>query len=137
MKILVIGGNRFVGLRLTHTLSLDKSVDLHIVNRTGQAPHAEGATIYKADRARWESSHVDRDFDVIVDFAAFNDGDIRGTLDYFKKVGRYIFVSSESVYDLGPGLREEDLNAKTIDLSRPPVAPPGHTYQDGKRRAEA
>lgn len=41
MKILIIGGNRFVGLRLSMLLDKDKSCDLHILNRTGQAAHVK------------------------------------------------------------------------------------------------
>ncbi|MBX3021422.1 MAG: hypothetical protein KF799_07050 [Bdellovibrionales bacterium] len=136
MKVLVIGGNRFVGLRLTHELAQDKSVDLNIVNRTGQAPHAPGAAVYKADRAHWKLSHIDRDWDVIVDFAAFNDTDVHGVLDYFRNIKRYIYISSVSVYDGGSALKESAFDAASFDLTQTPRPAP-HAYQDGKRRAEA
>jgi nucleoside-diphosphate-sugar epimerase len=133
MKILVIGGNRFVGLRLTQALAKEGH-DLHIVNRTGQAPHAKGATVYKVNRDNWTGSHVDRDWDAVVDFACYSEEQAQGSIQYFKEVQRYIFISTISVYDLKAGLKEEDFNAKTFDLLQAPK--PGD-YQDGKRRAEA
>lgn len=137
MKVLIIGGNRFVGLRLSHALAQDKSIDLSIVNRTGQVPHAAGATVYKADRNNWTHSHLDKDWDAIVDFAAYTDHDIHGVLDYFKNVKRYIFISTVSVYDPGVGLGETAFDAATFDLTKPAKDKTEKAYQDGKRRAEA
>lgn len=137
MKVLVIGGNRFVGLRLTHALAQDKSIDLNIVNRTGQAPHADGAAVYKADRTNWLHSHIDKDWDVIVDFAAFNDKDAIGAMEYFTNVKRYIFISSVSVYDDGENLSESIVDPMKFDLSAPLRQGNPQAYQDGKRRAEA
>lgn len=133
-KVLVIGGNRFVGLRLTHALAGDPKVDLHIVNRTGQAPHAPGATIYKADRKNWHNSFVGREWDTILDFACFNEEDARGSLEHFRSVKKYILISSEIVYEYKPNLIEKDFDPLQFDLSRPSA---NSDYQDGKRRAEA
>lgn len=132
MKVLVIGGNRFVGLRLTHALAAPGVCDLSIVNRTGQAPHAPGATVYKCDRADWSRSHVDRDWDVIVDFACFDDAHARGSLEYFRSVGRYVFVSTAAVYDPGSSLSESAFDPATFALEKRGTG----SYQDGKRRAE-
>jgi len=135
MKILVIGGNRFVGLRLCMELDRDKQIDLHVVNRTGQSPHLKRAAIYKGDRRNLALSSVDADWDVVVDFANYNDADARSALTHFKNVGRYIFISTASVYDPGANRKEGDFNAAKFDLSRPPSK--DSPYQDGKRRAEA
>ena len=137
MKILVIGGNRFVGLRLCMELDRDKNYDLAVVNRTGQSPHLKRAAIYKGDRRNLALSSVDRDFDVVVDFANYDDVDTQSALTHFKKVGRYIFISTGSVYDSGPNRKEEDFKASSWDMSAPMTRDDGQKYQDGKRRAEA
>lgn len=136
MKVLIIGGNRFMGLRLSHALARDKGIDLHIVNRTGQVAHAAGATVYKCDRANWRNSHIDKDWDAIVDFACFTERDARETLEYFGTLKRYVYISSGSVYDYGTDLREESFQADSFDLAQAPLSG-DPAYQDGKRRGEA
>lgn len=133
MKILVIGGNRFVGLRFTHVLDQEGRHELHIVNRTGQAPHAPGAVVHKLDRAYLRGSYVDRDWDVIVDFACYTEGDARSSVDFFGRVGRYVMISTSSVYDDGQPRDENAFDPRTFDLKSTPL----NDYQDGKRRAEA
>jgi nucleoside-diphosphate-sugar epimerase len=138
MKVLIIGGNRFVGLRVSHALAQDAGIDLHILNRTGQAAHAPGAAIYKADRRNLHIAHLDHDWDAVIDFAAFDERDARAALDHFQTVGKYIFISSLSVYDSGGDRREEDFDASAFDLTRTVHARDAvQAYQDGKRRAEA
>lgn len=139
MKALIIGGNRFVGLRLSHAWDQDPSVDLHIVNRTGQAAHTKNSAVYKSDRNNLSSSHLDKDWDVIVDFACFTQAEAEKSLDYFKKVGRYIFISTVSVYDSGDKLVEKDFDPQGLNLQTNPSPPadPGLAYQFGKQRAEA
>lgn len=132
MKVLVIGGNRFVGARFTHALARAGHVDLAIVNRTGQAPHAPGAAVYKVNRDDWTRSYVDRDWDVVVDFACFNEAQARGALEYFGSVGRYVFISSASVYDPGASLSERAFDPATAEFLKRGAG----TYQDDKRRAE-
>jgi nucleoside-diphosphate-sugar epimerase len=137
MKVLIIGGNRFVGLRLARELSLDRSIDLHILNRTGQAPHAKDATVYKGDRNSLQTTFLDRDWDVIVDFACFNDKEAKTSLDYFQSVKRYIFVSTVAVYQEAKLCSETDFDSTTFDLAKPPSGKSSDSYADGKRRAEA
>lgn len=135
MKVLVIGGNRFVGLRLCMELDRDKNCDLTVVNRTGQSPHLKRAAIYKGDRRNLALPGVGRDWDVVVDFAAFNEVDAQSALAHFQNVGRYIFISSASVYDKGAGHKEEAFDAGQFDLALPVSRE--NAYQNGKRRAEA
>jgi nucleoside-diphosphate-sugar epimerase len=129
MKCLIIGGNRFVGLRLSLLLEALPEMDLHILNRTGQAPHCKSATVYKGDRRSLPLTHLDREWDVIIDFATFNAAEAKASVEYFTRVGRYIFVSSISVYDHGVNLREEQFDPKTWNLQQAPEV--------GKRHAEA
>jgi len=135
MKILIIGGNRFVGLRLSQQLAQESGVDLHIVNRTGQAPHATNATIHKMDRKHLNPHFLDRDWDAVIDMACFNEEEARIALKFFKNVGKYIFISTAYVYDGGKTLREEDFAPQQYALAAIPAQP--GDYRDGKRRAEA
>ena len=133
MKFLIIGGNRFVGLRLSLLLDGQKDCELHVLNRTGQVAHCKNAVVHKGDRRQLSSTFLDRDWDAVIDFACFNEPEAVDALNFFRNVGRYIFVSTVSVYDSKAGLREDDFDPMKWDLRRPALP----NYQDGKRRAEA
>lgn len=138
MKILIIGGNRFVGLRLSLLLDRQKGIDLHVLNRTGQVAHAKNAIVYKSSRADFHAAHLDRDWDVIIDFACFTAFEARQATSYFEKVGRYVFISTASVYDLGSDRLEEAFDPGSWKLQdEPTAAQKEHAYQFGKREAEA
>ncbi len=138
MKILVIGGNRFVGLRLCMALDRDPKVDLTVLNRTGQSPHLKRAAIYKGDRRNIALAGVDKEFDLVVDFACYNDVDAQSSIAHFSKIGRYIFISTASVYDAGAEMKETAFDPASWDLTNQKGAPSAkQSYQDGKRRAEA
>ena len=135
MKCLVIGGNRFVGLRLVHILDQLSDLELHVINRTGQVAHTKNAVIHKGDRRNLDATFLDRDWDLIIDFACFNEEDATASLKYFRKVKRYILISTVSVYDQLGNLKEEDFDPAKFDLAV--NAPEPGSYQNGKRRAEA
>lgn len=137
MKVLIIGGNRFVGLRLSLLLDKRKDVELHVLNRTGQVAHAKNAVVYKAARTDFHAANLDKDWDVIVDFACFTAHDARQS-EYFERVGRYIFISTASVYDLGFHRGETDFDPVNWKLHDSPSAKEKEqSYQFGKRMAEA
>lgn len=131
-KILIIGGNRFMGLRLTRMVDQTDGVELHVLNRTGQVAHCRNAVVHKGDRRLLGSTFLDRDWDAVVDFACFNQTDAREAVSFFGQVGTYIFVSTVSVYNQGANLRESDFDPLKFDMS----SEPSNDYQDGKRRAE-
>ncbi len=137
MKVLIIGGNRFVGLRLSTALDRESGIELHVLNRTGQVPHTHRAVIFKGDRRDLTLARIDQEYDVVVDFATFNDTDARASTGFFKRVGRYIFISTIAVYDLGADLREEQFDPGKFDLTVNHGPPSSLSYQLGKRRAEA
>ena len=138
MKILVIGGNGFVGRRLSLALDARPAVELHVLNRHGAVRGAARAVLHKGNRNDLPSSGLDRDWDAVVDFVAFDDGQAQAAVDYFRGAKRYIFISSQSVYDAGGPQREEDFDPSSVDLTMPAAArDPGSAYQEGKRRAEA
>lgn len=138
MKVLIIGGNRFVGLRVAMALDRNDKVELSVLNRTGQSPHLKNAAVYKGDRRNFPLTGLDSDWDIVIDFANYDDVDTQSSLNFFKKVGRYIFVSTASVYDEGANRKEDAF--KPLDWkwsSDAPMLDTGLRYQEGKRRAEA
>ncbi len=137
MKVLIIGGNRFVGLRLSVALDAREDVELHVLNRTGQVAHTANAVVHKGNRSSLESAHLDRDWDVVLDFAGFNAADARNAVEFFSQVGRYIFISTASVYDGGIDLKEEYFAPATWDIQDSPTEEQKSSYQFGKRQAEA
>ncbi len=138
MKTLIIGGNRFVGLRLALLLDKDRNFDVHILNRTGQAAHVKNAAIFKGTRDNLAGAHIDRDWDLVVDFAGFNYMQAKGAIDHFQKVGRYIFISTGSVYDGGRARKEEFFDPATWPQHETPdEKEKANPYQFGKRQAEA
>lgn len=138
MKVLIIGGNGFVGRRLSQALSRDPAIELHVLNRSGKVEGAERVHLHTGNRNELPASGVPDDFDAIVDFVCFTDRQAEEAVDYFRKVGRYLLISSMSVYDGGAGLTEAAFDPHAFDLSTPALrSNPIEAYQDGKRRAEA
>ncbi len=139
MKILIIGGSRFVGLRLSLLLEKIKGCEIHILNRTGQAPHCKSAVVYKGDRGNLALTHLARDWDLVFDFACYNQIQAESATQFFGKVSRYIFISTMSVYDFKGNLKESDVAPKDLDLSAEDANAnePGMQYKLQKRRAEA
>lgn len=137
MKVLIIGGNRYVGLRVSIALDARQDVELHVLNRTGQVAHTRNAVVHKGHRQSLESAHLDRDWDIVIDFAAFNHLDALASVDFFKHVHRYVFISTASVYDPGSGRKEEEFEPKTWPLESQPSEEQRQSYQFGKRQAEA
>lgn len=118
MKILVIGGTYFLGKAFVEQAckELERS-RLYLLNR-GSRPHSSedvknksigGAQIvkeYRMDRHDIESIKKipERDFDVVVDFCAYSENDIRSVIDALGgTVGQYIFISTCDVYRRGTG----------------------------------
>ena len=139
MKILIIGGNRFMGLRLSLALDAQPDIDLHILNRSGQVAHAKNATVHKGRRE--DLGHglaVGTDWDAVVDFACFTGAEARAACKAFGKVGRYIFVSTASVYNMGLDLTEQNFDAANCLIQeRPDAKQMEDPYQYGKQQAEA
>lgn len=138
MKILIIGGNRFVGLRLGRLLDQDPGCELHILNRSGQAAGVERAVFHKGSRDDLAGADVDRDWDAVFDFACFDGAQAAGAIGFFKDVGRYVFISTGSVYDSGRRQAEEGFKPDAWSPHETPTAAERENpYQFGKRQAEA
>lgn len=101
MKVLIIGGNRFVGYLLAWRL-LARGDQVTLFNR-GTLPDPFGDRV---ERIRGDRTHVEfqrlldgRSFDATVDFAAYELRDVRTVLDCIgERAGHYVFISTGQVY---------------------------------------
>lgn len=107
MRLLVLGGTRFLG-RAVVEAALGRGDEVTLFNRgrtnPGLYPEAEKL---RGDRAGDLSELDGREWDVVVDVAAYDPRLVRRSVDALRgRTGRYVFVSTVSVY---------------ADRSRPPV----------------
>lgn len=116
MKILVIGGTYFLGKAFVKQAC--KGHQLYLLNR-GSRPLSLAGDCNDNDKGTQiiEEYHMDRhdiesirqipekNFDVIVDFCAYSETDIRSIIDAFGgNIGQYIFISTCDVYRRGTGM---------------------------------
>lgn len=111
--VLVIGGSAFTGRIFSIQASKNNWYDLHVVNR-GQFPlNLHNVREYKCDRhsPRMIARLVpDIQFEALVDFCAYNPGEIASVIKALKgRIRQYIFFSTASIYaPPGDTLRDED-----------------------------
>ena len=126
-KILIIGGNRFVGLQLSKALQSNYQVT--VFNRKGTG--AKGVNIIQGDRNN--ESDIEKilfsDFDIILDFCLFKPEQFELIKNRIPSSTKYIFISSAAIYynefgDYGKEKQDcEDLIKLTLNnylILRPP-----------------
>jgi len=96
MRILIIGGNRFVGKKLAKRL-IKESHNVHVLNRSGTGP--DGAFVSKFDRNNKEDyDYINfSNYDCIVDMCLFKLEQFELIKDFIPTNTNYIFVSSGAV----------------------------------------
>ncbi len=102
MKILVIGGSYFVGRAFVGLAAGEN--DLYLLNRGNHPLNDPAIREYSMDRhdGKAVASIEEPHFDVIVDFCAYERGDIRGIAENLKaSFDQYLFVSTCDVYRRG------------------------------------
>ncbi len=136
MKILVIGGSYFFGRWFVQVTYKDH--DITLLNRgnirTGLAGVRE-LTCDRHDAGNLKGLMLSREaYDVVVDFCAYEKGDIRRILELLdtEKLRKYIFISTVDVYKkTGPDPIDED-SAFEDEFGEDPAA----TYIAGKVELE-
>jgi 2'-hydroxyisoflavone reductase len=120
MRILVIGGTRFVGRHLSR-LALDAGHHLTLFHRGRSEPDPDampGAEHVRGDRDGDLGLLGDRTFDAVVDMCGYFPRVVRASVERLRDAaGHYAFVSSISVYDetkLRPGF-DEAAPTRTLD----------------------
>jgi UDP-glucose 4-epimerase len=102
MRVLVLGGNRYIGRHLLYELAA-QGHDVTVVN-SHVGPMPDGTRRIHADRqqpgALRDALHQHRDdFDVIFDNTAYTPKDLEELLDLFRgRAQQYVFTSSVAVY---------------------------------------
>lgn len=109
MKVLVIGGSYFYGR--VFVMEAVKSHEVTVVNRGTYSMESLGARQLTGDRrdASWWKG-VQEDYDVIVDFCAYEAGDVECVLQNIRgRIGQYILISTVDVYERGiSGYKDEE-----------------------------
>lgn len=101
-KILVIGGSYFVGRYFVLLSAKNPDLEIHVLNRGNQPLKGDNLTQYLCDRhdtAKVRSVLGNQEWDCVIDFCAYEQGDIKALLGAVEGVVRqYIYVSTSSVY---------------------------------------
>ena len=140
MNVLVVGGTRYVGYELTWRLLLGGH-RVTLLNR-GKTPDPFGDRIARLvgdRRTDFARLVAGRRFDAAVDFAAYEERDVRAAIDSLD-VGHYVFISTGQTYLVREGC---PLPARESDYDGPVMAKPDDPrdhwdweYGVGKRACE-
>jgi dTDP-glucose 4,6-dehydratase len=99
-KILILGGNQFLGKHICDKLIAEK-YQVYVFNR-GTRRNPPGAIHLKGDRNSEKDLHnllESHKFEAIIDVSSYEPDQIKMSLEALKgKYGKYIFISSASVY---------------------------------------
>ena len=119
MRILVMGGTRFIGVYLTQSL-VEQGHDVVLFNRGNCQPPVSGLTQIHGDRTNAEqltSLLKSESFDVIFDNNGRELSDTKPLVDLFgDKLSHFIYVSSAGVYaasDEMPHYEEDPVDPKS------------------------
>ena len=139
MRILFLGGTSFVG-RHTVEAARGRGHDVTFLHRgrTGGGLHP-GAERILADRSRDLSALAGREFDAVIDTSGYFPADVeRSTAALRESAGRYLFVSSQSVYaDTSTAGLNEDAALAELPAGEPTDEITGENYGPLKALCEA
>jgi 2'-hydroxyisoflavone reductase len=139
-KILVLGGTKFIGRNLVEKLIFLDKYDVTLFNRqkTDSTLFPE-LTLLKGDRETDEVSQFTNQYwDCVIDLSCFFPNSLEKLLnDLEGKIGRYIFISTLSVYELDKNLLEFNIKEDFQTLSCNESEKSDITMSTyGKRKAE-
>lgn len=139
---LILGGTQFVGKRLVQLL-LDEGVEVTVATRgitsDSFGDHVTRIKIDREDNTSYQSFHHKK-WDVVFDQTCYSPVEALDTLKALAgKVQKYVFTSSQAVYDFGTNHREENFQPlKFQPILKGRREYPGYVgYQEAKRGAEA
>ncbi|OGG49004.1 MAG: hypothetical protein A3F84_14300 [Candidatus Handelsmanbacteria bacterium RIFCSPLOWO2_12_FULL_64_10] len=101
MKVLIIGGTRYMG-RIAVLRLLERGDRVTVFSRGNVRPEwwdrVDHITGDRKDRADFSGKLRGRAFDAVIDTQAFEKGDVESAAEVFRgNVGRYLMVSTGSV----------------------------------------
>lgn len=139
MKVLVIGGNRFVGRSLVLRLRF-RQHEVTVLNR-GTLASPRSVEVLHADRSTddFDRALARRHFDAVVDFAAFTGDDARRAIRVLD-TEHYVLISTGQVYLVREGFAglalETDYDGPVMAAPPSPAEHADWAYGIGKRDAE-
>ena len=138
MRILVIGGTKFLGRALVED-ALERGHELTLFTRGRTDPDLfPEAEHLRGDRKADLSALEGRTWDAVVDTSGYVPADVRASAELLRDSGRYVFVSSVSVYaDFSSGPTEESVTAELGDMSADELAGDYSNYGPLKALSEA
>lgn len=140
---LILGGTQFVGKRLVQLL-LDEGIEVTIATRGMTSdPFGDQVTrlhISREDSESLKQAFEDKAWDVVYDQTCYSSQEALDTLKALDgKIKKYVFTSSQAVYDFGTNHKEENFNplefTPTLKGRGEYIGYVG--YQEAKRAAEA
>ena len=100
-KVLILGGNQFLGKHISDKL-IEEEYQVYVFNRgtrknSPKAIHLKGDRNSKKDLQKLLDTHK---FEAVIDVSSYEPDQIKMSLEALKgKYGKYIFISSASVYE--------------------------------------
>ena len=111
MKLLIIGGTRFVGRHVAEA-ALGRGHEVTLFNRGTHAPLARDVETIAGDRYRDLAKLRDRRWDVVVDTCGYVPRAVTAAAEALRDaVERYVFISSQSAY--------ADVSTRGVDETAP------------------
>lgn len=100
MKVLLVGGCRFLGEAIVRSL-LAESHDVTVLalDQPAHRDHVRWLSISRHDRDLGHTLKREGYFDVVIDNIAFNGDDVTSLVSALPDVGRYVLTSSVDTYD--------------------------------------
>ncbi len=136
MRILVLGGTRFLGRAIVGA-ALGRGDTVTLFNRGKSGPGLfPGVETVLGDRTADLSALDGRDWDAVIDVACYQPGTARLSARAFAdRTGRYVFVSTVSVY-ASQRTREAQLEDAPVALPQPGVTDFPQVYGPDKATCE-
>ncbi|MBS8264512.1 NAD-dependent epimerase/dehydratase family protein [Mesobacillus boroniphilus] len=142
-KVLVLGGTQYFGKKLVQKL-IENGNEVTIATRgTKSDPFGENVKRLVIDREKKETmvaAFEGKEWDLVYDQSCFSPMEAKDTADALKgKVRRYIFTSTQAVYEFGTQHVEGNFNAYTYPVTyKSRKDYPGYEgYKEAKRASEA
>lgn len=103
MKLLVIGGSYFYGR--VFVMEAAKEHEITVWNRGTYSMADYGVRQITGDRHDAGAAVSCGDYDAVIDFCAYEAGDVRAMIECLpSKIGQYILISTVDVYERGTGM---------------------------------
>lgn len=138
-QILVIGGNRFFGKRLIEKL-IANGDQVTVLNRghldDGFGDRVSRVVCNRDDIEKLKSSVQHKNWDIVYDQVCFDAHQARAACEIFSDMAKkYIFTSTQSVYQPGQNLLESVFDSKTHAYDK--ILTREEDYGEAKRQCEA